>query len=316
MKRFPKPEVLARASEVEVLKYWEGLGYYRRARMLHAASQEIVEKYRGRFPEELEHIQNLPGVGPYTLGAVASIALGLPQALVDGNVARVLSRWFGIRQDIKSPPVQKKLWVLAGELIPRGDSLKNHSPSQFPHPGEFNQGMMELGALICLSKAPRCPECPVRKTCFAYLHRRQEKIPRIDGKRKMVHQFEYAGLIRKGQKILIYQRSSKERMSGMWQFPSIVLTKASSKWIKLWKQQFSGWTPGGKLASHRYHVTHHRISLDLYEMKKEDPQKLLDKGAGGQLRWVGLSQAQHLAWISAHRKLATQFLNWPKIFNR
>ncbi|MGF1679418.1 MAG: A/G-specific adenine glycosylase [Candidatus Methylacidiphilales bacterium] len=155
MKRFPDWKALAEAPESEVLKAWEGLGYYRRARHLHRLAQEIDLHFQGCFPDDPTMMRALPGIGPYTAGAVASLAFNLSVPLIDGNVERVFARLFDLRGDIKSRVVQQLLWKRASDLMPSRQA------------GEFNEALMELGALICIPKAPRCLECPVRRWCTA-----------------------------------------------------------------------------------------------------------------------------------------------------
>lgn len=155
MERFPDWQALAEADEQTVLKAWEGLGYYSRARNLHRLARTVFGELGGVFPEQAEAMKKLPGIGPYTAGAVASLAFDQPEPILDGNVERVFARLFDIREDIKSKPSQEMLWSLARKLLPRRS------------PGEFNEALMELGALICVPGTPRCPECPVQSFCTA-----------------------------------------------------------------------------------------------------------------------------------------------------
>ncbi|MBI3119584.1 MAG: A/G-specific adenine glycosylase, partial [Candidatus Hydrogenedentes bacterium] len=162
---FPDLATLAAASEDQVLKAWEGLGYYTRARNLHKTAQTVAEQHGGKLPERAELLQLLPGVGRYTAGAIASICFGERVPVLDGNVKRVLARVHRIEDSIDDPATEKELWILAAELVPpRG-------------PGEFNQSMMELGARLCTPKKPRCEECPVSAHCSAFAAGVQELLP-------------------------------------------------------------------------------------------------------------------------------------------
>ena len=165
LKRFPDVRALAAAPEEEVLKLWEGLGYYSRARNLLKAAREVTEKYDGRFPADAELLRKLPGVGPYTAAAVASIAFGLPEPAIDGNLTRVLARTQGIREDVTLPTVRRKLSETARALIPAD------------RPGDFNQALMDLGAGVCVPGTPDCERCPLCGLCSAYAEGDAEDLP-------------------------------------------------------------------------------------------------------------------------------------------
>ncbi len=165
--RFPDAHALARASEDEVLASFSGLGYYRRARLLHRGVRELVERYGGAMPEDPAARRALPGVGRYTAGAIGSICFDREEAVVDGNVARVLSRVFSLEQEIGSAASTRALWEHADELV-KGE-----------RPGSFNQALMELGARVCIPKAPRCEQCPIAAFCSAHRDGRHEELPRV-----------------------------------------------------------------------------------------------------------------------------------------
>jgi A/G-specific adenine glycosylase len=165
LKKFPTVWTLADAPLSDVFDSWSGLGYYSRARNLHAAAQKIVQEQGGSIPSEVDQLMQLPGIGRYTAGAVASIAYDRPAPILDGNVIRVLCRYFGIREDPRTPPVQRSLWQLSAQLVPTDA------------PGDFNQSLMELGALICTPRSPQCTICPLKRGCIARTLKQQEKIP-------------------------------------------------------------------------------------------------------------------------------------------
>ncbi|MFQ5946291.1 MAG: A/G-specific adenine glycosylase, partial [Anaerolineae bacterium] len=175
IRRFPTAESLAAASLDEVLKAWEGMGYYARARNLHDAARRVVERHGGRVPDTLATLRELPGIGRYTAGAIVSIAYGIPAPALDANARRVLSRVYLVDGDPGDRAIETQLWDLAGSLVP---------PER---PGDFNQAIMELGATICLPRRPKCGRCPVARRCGARELGRQEEIPRRAAPRRRPH---------------------------------------------------------------------------------------------------------------------------------
>jgi len=165
LERFPDVVALARAPEEDVLKLWEGLGYYSRARNLQKGARIVLEQYRGQLPADDQTLQMLPGIGEYTAGAIASIAFGSAVPAMDGNVFRVAARFYGERESIEHPQVRKKLRSILTDAVPREE------------PGAFNQAMMELGATICTPKSPRCEQCPLKTCCDAYAEGDAESLP-------------------------------------------------------------------------------------------------------------------------------------------
>jgi A/G-specific adenine glycosylase len=209
--QFPSAEKLARAKEARVLAAWSGLGYYRRARALHAAAKEIVQ--RGSFPRTAPQLMELPGIGRYTAAAVASIAFGEPVAVVDGNVKRVIDRVVNRKATLAGPTAQEQYWEIANQLLDRQS------------PGNFNQAMMELGALVCLPAQPRCHACPVANLCGACGP--TEKAQRQTRRKAELH---YALARRDGSVLLCQRKKDSSLMPGMWELPEI---KAASTERKL-----------------------------------------------------------------------------------
>lgn len=205
--RFPTVAVLAAAPLSEVLKMWEGLGYYARARNLHRAAIEIEEKYGGRFPETYEELRALPGFGDYTAGAVAALAFGQPVPAVDGNVRRVLARLFLIKEDVTRGQGARRLKKIAAALV---------DPTA---PADWTQAMMELGATICLPRAPKCPLCPLQSFCPARLHGLQADLPVKVSKRKLPHYDVTAAVIKQDGRVLIARRPLEGMLGGLWEFP-------------------------------------------------------------------------------------------------
>jgi A/G-specific adenine glycosylase len=207
LRLFPDVRALAAARLDAVLKAWEGLGYYSRARNMRRAAREIITEFRGRFPETVDGLLKLPGVGRYTAGAIASIAFGRDEPALDGNVVRALCRVFRVSENPKQPATQRRLRTLAGELLPPGRA------------GFFNQALMDLGATVCVPRAPRCNLCPLNRLCQAHAHGEEAEIP-LRTKRKPVPHFDIAaGVVRRGDRILIARRKAEGLLGGLWEFP-------------------------------------------------------------------------------------------------
>ena len=208
MSLFPTVFDLARADQQQVLKAWEGLGYYSRARNLHAASKTIVEQYSGKLPEEYDEIIKLKGIGPYTAAAIASIAFNKPNAVVDGNVIRVITRYFGIEDDIRSSRTIRQVQNHVNELI------------SYEYPAAFNQGLMEIGSLVCKPTNPDCLNCPIQISCVATKMAKTDSIPYKSPTKKKPHKHIGVGIIeREDGKVLIALRPEDVMLGGLWEFP-------------------------------------------------------------------------------------------------
>ena len=208
LRRFPTVESLARAPLRDVLKAWEGLGYYSRARNAHRAAQVIVEKYGGQFPRTFQELVGLPGVGAYTASAVGSLAMGLDLAVVDGNVMRVLARLMAYGEEIASGKARKQLDRWAGDLLVTGRA------------GLGNEALMELGAVCCTPRNPDCVACPLRAVCAARREGSPEKYPVKKMKKRVPHKVVGAGVVvRRDGRILIAQRRETSMLGGLWEFP-------------------------------------------------------------------------------------------------
>jgi A/G-specific adenine glycosylase len=206
---FPNIRRLADASLDQVLTLWSGLGYYRRARNLHAAAQLVRDRMHGRLPSSAEGLRRLPGVGRYTAAAVASIAFDEPAAVLDGNVKRVLARLAAFEEAIDTDESTRRLWRAADELLARR------------HPGDHNQAMMELGATICLPRQPKCDVCPIRRCCRANATGRQERLPIRRPRAASVHLEVIAGAIEHRGCTLLVKRPDTGLLAGMWQLPDV-----------------------------------------------------------------------------------------------
>ncbi len=205
--RFPTLKSLADARLDDVLKLWEGLGYYARARNLHRAARMIVGEMGGRFPRSVEGLMRLPGIGRYSAGAIASLAFGVDAPVLDGNVARVLCRVFAIQRDPRQPKTRAGLWSLAESLLPKGQA------------GAFNEALMELGALVCVPRAPKCAACPIAALCEARRRGIQDRVPVRRARRATPHFDVTAAVIRRNGRVLIAQRPPDGMLGGLWEFP-------------------------------------------------------------------------------------------------
>lgn len=209
MARLPALADLADADEQTVLRLWQGLGYYSRARNLHRAVKAIMAQHGGEVPRGVAQLLELPGIGRYTAGAIASIAHDVRAPIVDGNVSRVLCRVEGIEADPRRPDVAARLWERAGKLVPR------------ERPGDFNSALMELGATICTPRSPRCPDCPVRRACKARAAGAQDRIPAARARKALpLVERDIYRVRNGGGEFLIEQRPPTGRWAGLWQFPT------------------------------------------------------------------------------------------------
>jgi len=214
MERFPTLEALAAAELDSVLKQWEGLGYYARARNLHRTAQALVSRHAGIFPRSRVDLLALPGIGPYTAGAILSMAFGLAEPLLDGNVIRVLSRLADVDEPVDATPVRKQLWAMAGEVVQAaaaGDA------------GVLNEALMELGATVCTPRAPRCMICPLAQHCRAQSRGTQHLRPVTTPRKTTPHYDVAAGVIWQGETgrslLLLAQRPPNGLLGGLWEFP-------------------------------------------------------------------------------------------------
>lgn len=208
LERFPDASSLAAASTDEVLKVWENLGYYSRARNLHEAAKIVAEHHGGRLPESREELAALPGIGDYTAGAVGSIAFGRPVPAVDGNVRRVLARLYAIGEPVGSGPGKSRIRMLAEKLVPPED------------PGAFNQALMDLGSRVCTPALPRCRECPLADECEAFRQGRQEEIPVTSPKKPLPCEAAVAAFLpERDGRFLVVRRPPRGFLGGLWKFP-------------------------------------------------------------------------------------------------
>ncbi len=289
MRALPTLGDFAQARPQRVLKLWEGLGYYRRVRLAQEAARFIMKKHSGRFPESFDDVLALPGIGRYTAGAICSIAFNQPTPILDGNVIRVLTRLLGIAGDPHSKTVNAKLWRAAEELV-----IASGAPSP------LNQGMMELGALICLPRQPNCPACPLRKDCFAFRYKRVEDFP-ASAKRATATQRRFIALVvRDGERLLVQRRPHGVVNEGLWEFPNFEVP-VKAKDLKKLVPPFQI-TDRSRFVEIRHSITRYRITLEAYNAKLSSTSSLAETNAV----WKTPAQLSKLPFTSAHRKVMQQ----------
>jgi len=297
MKRFPNVRKLAEADEADVLKLWEGLGYYRRARQLHAAAKIIVLQHAGKFPDAFQQVLALPGIGRYTAGAILSIADNKPLPIVEGNTIRVYSRLQNFQDDVTSTSGQAFLWDFAETLVTRN------------RPGDLNQALMELGSEICSVKSPRCLLCPVKNHCLSLQQGAPESLPN-KGQRKIAYQdlHQAAVVIRRQGKFAVRLCGPDEHWTGLWDFPRVTLAedRAHSEKLRLVKDLIEKQT-GLRVQLDRpfkqikHAVTRFRIRLECYQATGVTGRLK----SGKHLRWVNSYELGELAMSVTGRKIAS-----------
>ena len=273
--RFPDFPSLAAAEENDVLSLWQGLGYYSRARNLHRAAKTVVSTHGGAMPRDPAHIRTLPGIGRYTAGAVASFAFDLPEPLVDANVARVLARLLDLHTPIDSTAGQAALWAEAISLVPkRGARI-------------FNSALMELGALICTPRAPRCGECPIRKSCVASANGTAESLPRKKPRRTRAELAEHCAWTMHRRRILLEQQTGK-RWRGLWKLPALPAAPHTTPLLTL-----------------EYPFTHHRVTLSIFAQPAPSPLH-------ENLAWHALATLADIPLTAPHRRAIEKLCSCPR----
>jgi len=292
----PTVEALAAAPEEQVLALWSGLGYYRRARSLQAAARVLVEVHGGVFPRTRSELLALPGVGPYTAGAVLSIAFDLPEPLVDGNVTRVLARLFALRGDASRAAFRRALWDLAARLMPTGGGA-----------GDWNQALMELGATVCLPRKPDCGACPLRRPCRARREGLVERLPELPPRPVSVAVDLVALLAERGGRLLLERRPDSGRMAGMWQLPTAERAVDGSPLTGLFPPALpAGLRVGPELGFVRHAITRHRIRLGVHRPAGSLAGVAagpLPGADGGALAWVAPGALDDLPLTGMARKV-------------
>ena len=303
---FPTVQDLAAAPLEKVLKSWEGLGYYARARHLHRGAKEVVGRFNGRVPETIEEILSIPGIGRSTAGAILTIAFGQRHPILDGNVRRVLCRYFAVQDDPKKKEVEKELWRRSSELLPKKKV------------DLYTQGIMDLGATICTPTGPRCPVCPVQNGCRGYRLGVQDALPVKGIKKKIPHRDYVAGVMIDRGRVLIRRRPLKGLLAGLWEFPAGRIDADVSRGLEneleiLFEEEMKLKVRAGHLWMEIKHTfTHFRMTLRVFVCASERTGKVT-----APLRWVRLEDLTDHPFSAAHQKIVSALLknkNQSKLF--
>ena len=304
LNRFPTIETLAEASLDEVLKLWEGLGYYARARNLHRLAQLVVAEHGGKFPATAETLQTLPGIGRYTAAAIASIAFGEAVAVLDGNVIRVLTRLIDSPEEISQPKVVEQLWTLANDLLPK------------KRPGDYNQALMDLGRMVCTPRRPDCPHCPVSEFCLAATRGTQELRPVKKPKAPLPEVRAAAAVIRdEAGRLLLMQRPEEGLLGGLWMLPggSCEPDESYANCLQRSLAQTLGIKVrvGTEMAAATQTLTHFRLRLRAFacELVAGTPT---DKTRWA---WVASAELSNYSLGKADREIVDRLEQWqPRLF--
>ncbi len=301
MLTFPDIRSLADAEEDQVLKQWEGLGYYSRARKLHKAARMIVEKFNGQLPEEASILETLPGIGPYTAAAISSIAFGKDEAVLDGNVKRVLARVCNYSKPVNAAASQIDLRRMAKDLLPAGKA------------GDYNQAVMDLGATICTPRAPKCESCPVQTICVAAALNLQSSLPVIVKKPAIPHWIVTAAVLKRDGKVLIAKRPGNGLLGGLWEFPGGKVeageTREQSLEREIMEELGSRIRVGTLLGVYHHSYTHYRVTLYAFQstITNTEPQPIQPSD----IRWVNISELDQYPMGKIDRMISRDLQNEP-----
>ena len=295
LKRFPNIKTLAQAPEDRVLKLWEGLGYYARCRNMHRSAQIIVEKHKGKFPQTLDEVVALPGIGRSTAGAILTFSFGHKHPLLDGNVKRVLCRLYNVDEAPQKSAVEKALWAFSKTLLePTND------------PWTHNQAIMELGATVCTPNKPKCEQCPVQSLCDAFSEKTQTERPVKVAKKKTPHHHIGVGVIsRKDGRILIQRRPPQGLLGGLWEFPGGKQedheTVEETVKREITEELEIEVEVGELIAIVKHAYSHFKITLHAYHCcyMSGDPTPR----AATDCRWVPLEQLEEYAFPKANKRI-------------
>jgi A/G-specific adenine glycosylase len=297
MQRFPDIRSVAAAPEDQILKHWEGMGYYTRARNIRKTAKILVERFGGVLPDNYDHIINLPGIGRYTAGAIMSLAFNREYPVVDGNIERVFARLFNMEKPVKAKESQEFVKTMARALIPRGKAR------------DFNQALMELGAVICVPKNPPCEICPVRIFCASRRLGVVDQRP-VPGSRKSLVPIEVVlGVLVHRRRVLIQKRPNTGLMGGLWEFPGGKLQNGETPEQALGREFHEelqvAIDPVRKLAVIRHQYTSFRVVLHCYLCRFHEGPQPVTLGAAIAFRWVTAKELNQFPFPAANRKLIT-----------
>ena len=312
MTLFPTPAALAAADEPTVLKAWEGLGYYSRARNLHKAARQLVQSGTSSNRQCAADWIELPGIGPYTAGAISSIAFNQAEPIVDGNVIRVLSRIHALTGNPLERANNRRLWDLAHQWVQAGSTatVESRPPLLLAGPcSALNQALMELGATLCTPRAPGCRDCPVNRHCRAHQLGRPEAFPELPPRVPVTPLRRVAMILRHQNQVAVRQRAAGEVNGGFWEFPELDLSDstlsaaaAAAAWTGLSTTQFEV-VPGFK-----HSITRYRIQLEVVRTRLTQRPRVFPGNESGGLRWMATADLDTLPFTGAHRKLIPRVL--------
>ena len=294
LKTFPTIRFLARADLSKVLKVWEGLGYYSRARNIHRTSQVVLNRFHGIFPNNLKDLLSLPGIGRSTAGAILSFAYNKDAPILDGNVKRVISRLFAIPGNSKKGETED-LWKISESLIPKGRA------------NYFNQALMDLGSVICTPKGPQCSHCPLQNFCQGYLSGKPESYPSRAVKKTIPHITAVSAVIVKDEKVLLNQRPPRGFLGGLWEFPNWKIEEKQRSRLGLRLRNYIKKELGmdvkekGSIGTFHQTYSHFKLTLHAYHC-----QNINGKGKG---RWVPIKNLRFFPMSKIHRKIADTILS-------
>jgi A/G-specific adenine glycosylase len=300
MNAFPTIEKLAEAPIEKVMKLWEGLGYYSRVRNLHEGAKKIVHEFGGQLPDEVEQLKTIKGLGPYTIGAILSFAFHKRAAAVDGNVIRVLTRYFNMSDDISRPATVKKIWNQAEAILPEN------------RPWAFSEALIELGATICTKKRTRCLSCPIQPTCQAYAQQTVDLLPYKSKKIKMTPLYRAVAIVHCEDLFLIKKGEKGKVMEGLYEFPYIETEQEGISSSELQKQLSTTLnistqpenTPSLKEEKHGF--TRYQVSLRPVMVKSNHTPLIAP------YEWVHINDLHHSPFSSGHKKILQQLYSRKK----
>ncbi len=288
MKSFPSIESLARANEQDVLKLWEGLGYYSRARNLHKAAKILLAEYDAKLPESAKALEKLPGIGRYTAAAISSMAFGHDVAALDGNIRRVYARVFNVEEPLGTKDAEKILWGIAEDILPEAEA------------GDYNQALMDLGATICTPRNSKCESCPIKIDCESYQLGIQDMRPVRKVKKAVPHYVHAGAVIVEDKKVLLAQRPKNGLLGGMWEFPNGRVNRDPAEELASlieegYQAKIQVGNPLGEI-DHAY--THFKIKEYAFRCT------LLQSSKRENLRWVSLEDLDNYPMGKVDRQIA------------
>ncbi len=300
MARFPSVAALAAATEQEVLAAWEGLGYYSRARNLLRAARLVMDNFDGRLPADVQALRSLPGVGEYTAGAIASMAFGLDEPAIDGNVLRVVARLLALEERIDAAAGRRAVREQVEACLPRGRA------------GEFNQALMDLGAQICRPQRPRCEACPLTAFCLAYRGDQPTAFPKKRPRQRLPLVVVAAAVIWQGDRVLLAQRPAKGLLANLWEFPGGKLEENESLEAclrrEIWEELGARIEVGPALGLYRHAYTHFRVELHAFSARLVDGQTPRPVQVQA-VRWVHPKDLGHFPMGKIDREIAHHLQN-------